>query len=176
MLCAAACVRVWYERALGLALVRDVLAFLWLMAQDPRLPMDQRKKARDILQQFLAPLQPPLNRGGVFSTDLTSCLWLQAILEDYDRERGKIGVILRSNNDATAILSVLQTAYPDIPLDDLSRIVERAKAKSSKNLRPDRLTEALMAWHYGSSSLDAIHKALTRARKARKIQETLLAP
>jgi len=176
VLCVYACVRVWKAQALGVALARDVLAYFWGMSSDISLSMNQRKHARDILERLLAPLLPPLNKGGLFSADLTSLWFLRAMLEDYERELAKIRPILRSTKDTTAILSALQRAYPDILLADLSRLVERAKTShhTAKNrLRADRLTEALLARRYGSDSPDSIRKALHLASKDRKIQEAL---
>jgi hypothetical protein len=172
VLCVYACVRVWKEKALGLALVRDVLAFLQVMVQEPRLYRDQRKQARDLLQRLLAPLLPPLNTGGPSTTDLRSLWWLRAMLEDYERERDKMRPILRRTNNAKDRLSALQVAYPDIPVADLSHMMEIAPDKSDTRLRPSRLAVAWVARKY-HISLNTTRTALKRATTDRQRQKAL---
>jgi hypothetical protein len=138
-----------------------------------RLPQDRRKQARVLLQQLQQPLYPAWNTGFFQAYDLSARNWLLALIHDYDQALPRIQQILRDATDTMARITALHVEYPDIPCGKLQDMLQQALRKDGIRLRPAFLAEAIMAWQYGSESLHAIRKALTRARTVQRLEAAL---
>jgi len=95
------------------------------------------------------------------------------LIHDYDKALPRLQQILRDATDTAVRITALHVAYPDIPCDTLHDLLQQALRKDGRNLRAAFLAETLMAWRYGSRSLHAIQKALTRARTVRRLEAAL---
>jgi hypothetical protein len=188
---AAAAIRMWRTRVLGTPLVRYVLDFFEMMSADIRLRLavDQQRRAWTLLKDLVRPLFPPLDKGLFSAQDLTSIVWLLALLRHYNQELPTMKRIVASSTNRTTLFTALRDAYPEIPCEGLRKLVQDAgtryaappgvvkrETSAETKLRPAYLTEALMARQYGLSDLRSTRKALTRAAKAQHVHDALSVP
>jgi hypothetical protein len=83
VLLAFASIRMWKERVIGAALVRDVQSGLRLMSEDISYPIEQRRLARTLLRQLLAPLASPWHKGLFSTQDLMAVPYLLELRQAY---------------------------------------------------------------------------------------------
>ena len=176
VLLAAAAIRRWRALALRTPLVQYVLTFLEIMSEDVRLNLilKHRTAARDLHDDVLAGLHPPLTTGLYSTRDLSaSLIWLRDLLHQYQQALPAIKQILTRTRNSAIRLQALHDAYPDLSKQDLRAIVHQATQESDKRLRPSALAEALMAKRYEMKPGRSVRKALTLATKAQKITAAL---
>ena len=176
VLLAAAAIRRWRALALRTPLVQYVLTFLEIMSEDVRLnlTLKHRTAARDLHDQVLAGLYPPLTTG-LFSTQnlSSSIFWLLDLLHQYTHTRATLKPLLATTANRTTLLHVLHETYPELSLCTLRACVQKANPRSERHPRPAALAEALMTERYGLTSRSSVRKALTRAAKAQALQGAL---
>jgi hypothetical protein len=176
ILCVGACLRIWRGAVEGRPLVLHVRERLREMTRDLRHTPEYCLAVCKLYEQVDAPLQPLRTRIGFESLNHTARIWLQSLLWHYDRERPVIKAFLRTYPVPETLCQHLHLRYPAHTAAAFLTYVDQALAQSSTKpprVRADYLTMAFLAPTYGVASINGIRRALTRARRDHKRQDTL---